>query len=137
MYLLFTACLYHASSFYHRTCLYDSICMCHAIDLYICTSHYAPHSRAVFKDGVCFSVSIAEAIASRSDWPVALKVLALAKDRQLQCDAVGCAFRGKDGARMGRALKDGDLEKWQSLEKRVFDCFWVFKSQCLKNKNTS
>ena len=117
-----------------------SICMCHAIDLYICTSHYAPlRSRSVMlKDGVCFSVkSIAEAIASRSDWPMALKVLALANDRQLQCDAVGCAFRGKDGARMGRAPKDGDLEKWQSLEKRVFDSFWVFKSRCLKNKNTS
>lgn len=40
---------------------------------------------------------MAEAIASRSDWCVALKVLALANDRQLRCDAVGCDGKDMEG----------------------------------------
>lgn len=55
---------------------------------------------------------IAEAIASRSDWPVALKVLALANDRQLRCDAVGCA----DGM---------DMEGWGSGEVAALRVFQV------------
>ncbi|CAL1172341.1 unnamed protein product [Cladocopium goreaui] len=35
------------------------------------------------------NIVVYNAIASRSDWCVALKVLALANDRQLRCDAVG------------------------------------------------
>eukprot|EP00435_Cladocopium_sp_Y103_P065645 s1049_g27.t1 len=35
------------------------------------------------------NIIVYNAMASRSDWVVALKVLALAKDRQLRCDAVG------------------------------------------------